>query len=124
MAKELQINELAAASLAYFPFLGIILLLFRQVRNDYYVRYHIIHGILLSFATSIIFLFIITVFSLMMSSDQYQLYLIVISGLGISTAILFLTGYHFFCAYEAYNGKFTVIPGITKIYYLFFEKIK
>lgn len=124
MSKEPQIDELALASLAYFPFLGLLLICFQRLRGDYYTRYHIIHGLLLSLSTCIIFFALIGILGIFQSSTEYQFSFLVVSGFGISIAILVLTGYHFFCAYEAYNGHFTVIPLITKIYYLMFEKVK
>ena len=122
MPPKPQINDLALASVSYFPFLGLFLLLFRKIRTDYYLRYHVIHGIGLSAFTSLIFLTFVTCMSLFQSIFTYQLMLIIISALFITFSIIFLTGYHFFCAYQAYNSQYTVIPVVTKLYYLFFDK--
>ncbi|MGV3526068.1 MAG: hypothetical protein ACO1RX_17745 [Candidatus Sericytochromatia bacterium] len=115
-------DELSVAAIAYIPPLWAVLLLFPRWRSNYYTRYHLMHGALLS--VGLLLLVVLTgLISLWSGSwTGYNFLLIFLTGSLIGVAVLFGSLYMLYCAYNAYRGRYTVIPGISRVYYLLFSQ--
>lgn len=115
-------EELSVAAVGYIPPVWALLLLFRRWRSNYYTRYHLLHASMLSLGLLGLLLLISGVTLLSSAWIGYSFALILITGLMIGVALLVGAGFTFYCALSAYGGRYTVIPGISRLYYRIFSQ--
>lgn len=115
-------EELSVAAVSYIPPTWLVLLLFKRWRGNYYTRYHLVHAALLSIA-QVLLLVLMGAFTLLSSRwTGYSFLLTLVTGLIIGLSLLVSAGFTLYCALSAYRGRYTVLPVLTRIYYLMFSQ--
>lgn len=111
-------EELTVAAVGYIPLVWLFLLLFHRWRANYYTRYHLVHAGLVSVALfcSLLLTGWLTFWSA--GWTGYHFWLVLLTGLAIALAILTGFGVIAYCALSAYRGRYTVLPLLTRLYYL------
>lgn len=115
-------EELTVAAAGYLPPFWAVLLLFRRWRLNYFTRYHLIHAGLLSVFNilSILAIGLLTMFIARFSG--YHFWLTLLTGHLIALTLLLTAGLIAWCALNAARGRYTVIPGLSQIYYALFSQ--
>lgn len=122
MQEQTQEDELTVAAIAYIPPMCLLFYLWRRWRSNYFTHYHMAHAILLHMS-NILLLGLIVVFNFWVAGwTGYSFLLLLISGSIIASSLLGTATMLFFCAYQAYRGRFVVLPLLTRLYYGLFEK--
>jgi len=113
-------NEYILAAVSYLPFVGLLLVFTSGKR--YFVRYHAGHSILIySLSFALLFSYIaLYIFFRNIITDTFLLD--TTWGLVFSFHLLINFIYLMYCAIQAYLGSYLIIPIITKIYYLIFNR--
>ncbi|PIQ29193.1 hypothetical protein COW36_17600 [bacterium (Candidatus Blackallbacteria) CG17_big_fil_post_rev_8_21_14_2_50_48_46] len=115
-------EELTVAAAGYLPPFWAVLLLFKRWRLNYFTRYHLIHAALLSLANLLILL-LTGLFSLLMAKmTGFSFILTMITGNLIALSLLVTAGFIAYCALNATRGRYTVIPGLSQLYYAVFSQ--
>lgn len=115
-------EELTVAAAGYLPPFWAALLLFRRWRLNYFTRYHLIHAGLLSLANLLIVLLTGLFTMLIARFSGYQFWLTLLTGHLIALSLLATAGFIAWCALNAARGRYTVIPGLSQIYYALFSQ--
>ena len=115
-------EELSVAAVAYIPPLWLGLLLFKRWRQNYYTRYHLVHAALVNLTVLAILIGVGLFTKLSTYFTVHNLLLVILTGSLIGSALLIGAGVVFFCAINAYRGRYTVLPILTRIYYLLFSQ--
>lgn len=114
-------NEYVLAGISYFPLVGFIIIL-TSLRKLQYIKYHAGHSIIL-YTMSLFFLFAyILVYILLRSIITDSFYIDILWGLIFSLHLLSNFIYLFYCSIQAYQGRYLIIPFVTKLYYLIFNR--
>jgi uncharacterized membrane protein len=115
-------EELSVAAVAYITPMWLAFLVFKRWRSNSFTRYHLAHACLV-FCALILFLLAITglayVSNLVMT--YHLLFVLLIGGL-MGFALLFSAALTLYCGINAYRGRYTVLPVLTRIYYLLFSQ--
>lgn len=116
-------EEVGVAAVSYIPPLFLIFIFWKKWRLNYYTYYHARHALLLNSINAII-LFLGVGFSIIFATsfDSY-FSIMLISGMMITGSLLMVTFFSFFCLIQAYRGRYVVIPIVTSLYYLIFERV-
>ncbi len=115
-------EELSVAAVAYITPVWLALLLFKRWRSNYYTRYHLVHAAILSLALLALLLMIALLTQLSSLFVGYNFFLTLVTGLAIGLLLLAGASFTLYCALSAYSGRYTVIPLLTKLYYLVFSQ--
>ncbi len=115
-------EELSVAAVAYIPPIWLGLLLFHRWRKNYYTRYHLVHAALVNLTVLGILVGVGLFTNMSTHFTGHNLWLVLITGGLIGASLLIGAGVVFFCAVNAYRGRYTVLPIITRIYYLLFSQ--
>lgn len=115
-------EELSVAAVAYIPPVWAALLLFKRWRANYYTRYHLVHAALLSLALLVLLILIGLITQLSTRFLGYNFLLTLLTGLALGLLILTGAGFILYCALSAYRGRYTVLPLISRLYYLVFSQ--
>lgn len=115
-------EELSVAAAGYIPPFWFVLLLFSRWRKNYYTRYHLVHAALLTLSL-ILLIFVTVLFSYWSTRwTGFNFVLVLITGSTIGFSLLAGAGSILFCGLSAYRGRYTVMPILTRIYYLLFSQ--
>lgn len=111
-------EDLSVAAIGYIPPIWLFLLLFHRWRANYYTRYHLVHSALLSGALlgSLLLTGWLTYWSAGWTGYHFGLFLL--TGSVITLTLLTGFGMIAYCGLSAYRGRYTVLPLLTRIYYL------
>ena len=115
-------EELSVAAVGYIPPVWAVLLLFGRWRGNYYTRYHLVHAAMLSLAQLLLLVFIGGITLLSSAWIGYSFLLTLITGLIIGISLLVGAGFILYCALSAYRGRYTVLPVVTRLYYIIFSQ--
>lgn len=115
-------DELSVAAIAYIPPMCLLFYPWRRWRKNYFTHYHIAHAILLNISNILLLSVIVALNFWLAGWTGYSFILLLISGGVIATSLLGTATLLFFCAYQAYRGRFVVLPLLTRLYYGLFEK--
>lgn len=115
-------EELSVAAVGYIPMMWLFLLLFQRWRRNYYTRYHLLHAAMINLSLLLLLLLIggFTYFSSRWTG--YSFLLTLLTGSVIGLGLLLAAVAVFYCAINAYRGRYTVLWGITRLYYLVFSQ--
>jgi uncharacterized membrane protein len=113
-------NEQILAALAYFPFIS-LLIVFKQFRKHYFIKYHAIHAIILYLISLFVLLSYVSIYVILRGFIDDTTTLDLLWGLLFSLHILVFSIYLFYCSIQTYQGKYLIIPGVTRLYYLIFK---
>ncbi len=114
-------NEYIIAAISYFPFLSLFLIV-KFWKKHYYVKYHAGHAIIIYTFSLVILLSYILFYTLLRNIVTDTFVLNAVWGLAFSAHLLINFIYIFYCSIQAYQGKYLVIPGVTKIFYTLFNR--
>ena len=115
-------EELSVAAVAYIPPLWLGLMLFPRWRKNYYTRYHLVHAAMVNLTVLGILVGVGIFTNLSTYFTGHNLLLVILTGSLIGGSLLIGAGVVLFCAINAYRGRYTVLPVITRIYYLLFSQ--
>lgn len=115
-------EELSVAAVGYIPPLWLFLLLFSRWRKNYYTRYHLVHAALLSLALFGVMFGTVVVTFFSASITGYSFFLMMLTGSLIGGSLLLSFCCMLYFAFHAYSGRYTVMPGLTRVYYFFFSQ--
>jgi hypothetical protein len=113
-------NEQILAALAYFPFISLFII-FKQFRKQYFIKYHAVHAIILYLTSFFVLLSYVGIYIVLRGLFEDTTTLDLLWGLLFSIHILVFSIYLFYCSIQTYQGKYLIIPGVTKLYYLIFK---
>lgn len=115
-------EELSVAAVAYITPMWLFLCLFKRWRQNAFTRYHLAHGGLV-FLSLVAFVSGVTAVAYIsnMVLAYHLLFVMLIGGL-IGFALLFSAGLTLYCGIHAYRGRYTVLPVLTRLYYLLFSQ--
>ncbi len=117
-------EELSVAAVAYITPMWLVLPLFKRWRKNAFTRYHMAHAALL-FVAFLLAIILLTALSYLTNFLWgYHLLLVLVVGFTIGFVLLFSAGLTLFCGISAYRGKYTVLPLLTRLYYLLFSQRK
>ena len=114
-------EELSVAAAGYIPVFWLILLLFARWRKNYFTRYHLVHAALLTISRVLLIVVTVLFSYFSASSTGFNFGLVLVTGTIIGLSLLLGAGTIFYCALNAYRGRYTVMPILTRIYYLIFS---
>ena len=115
-------EELSVAAASYIPPVWFGLLWFSRWRSNYYTRYHLVHAALLSMA-QLLLLLLLGGFTLLSAQFiGYNFFYTLVTGLVIGMSVLVSAGFTLYCALNAYRGRYTVLPVLSRLYYLIFSQ--
>jgi hypothetical protein len=115
-------EELTVAAAGYLPPFWLVLLLFKRWRVNYFTRYHLIHAALLSFANLLILLLTGVSTAIIGGLTGYNFLLTLVSGGLIALSLLVTATFIAYCSWNASKGSYTVIPGLSQLYYAAFSQ--
>lgn len=115
-------EELSVAAVGYIPLVWAAMLLFPRWRGNYYTRYHLIHAAMLTLALLGILLLMSGLTMLTSLWLGYNFLLTLLTGAIIGGTLLVGAGTVLYCALSAYRGRYTVLPVISRLYYLIFSQ--
>lgn len=115
-------EELSVAAVAYITPMWLFLSVFKRWRHNAFTRYHLAHGGLVFFAlvASVCLLTAVAYVSNLVLS-YHLLFVLLIGGL-IGFTLIFSAGLTLYCGINAYRGRYTVLPVLTRVYYLLFSQ--
>jgi len=115
-------EDLVVAAVGYIPFFWLFLFLFHRWRSNYYTRYHLIHAAMLTLTqfSLLILTGLVTFWSAGLTG--YNFVLVLFTGGLIAGTVVLGFGMTAYCALSAARGRYTVLPGLTRLYYLFFTQ--
>ena len=113
-------NEYILAAISYFPFISLFLI-FKSARKQYFVRYHAAHAIILYTISLLFLLATVGIYVILGYFIVNSITLNLLWGLVFSIVILVVSIYLFYCSIQAFQGRYLIMPGITKLYYLIFK---
>ncbi|RYX99313.1 hypothetical protein EON78_03740 [bacterium] len=113
-------NEYILAAVSYLPIIGLFLVFTSGKR--YFVRYHAGHSVIIYlFSFALLFTYIaLYMFLRNIITDTFILD--TAWGLVFSIHLLVNFIYLLYCAVQAYLGSYLIIPVITKVFYLIFNR--
>lgn len=115
-----QESEYILAAISYLPLAG-LLLVFTQAKK-YFVKYHAGHSVII-YIISLAFLLTYVALYIFLRTIITDTFILDTSwGLIFSLHLLVNFVYLFYCALQAYLGRYLVIPVITKIFYMVFNR--
>lgn len=115
-------EELSVAAMGYIPPFWLFLLLFSRWRKNYYTRYHLVHAALVSLALFLVLMTTVVLTFLSSSWTGYSFFLMLLTGGLIGSSLLISFGSMLYFAFNAYRGRYTVMPVLTRIYYFLFSQ--
>jgi len=115
-------EELTVAASGYLPPFWAVLLLFKRWRVNYFTRYHLIHAALLNLANLLILILTGGLTTLIATFSGYNFLLTLLTGSLIALSLLVTATFMAYCAWNASKGNYTVIPGLSQLYYLMFSQ--
>lgn len=113
-------EELTVAAVGYIPPVWLVFAIWHKWRANYFTRYHLAHAFLL---TLVILCILVGTSFLMLSLSAwvgFSFTLVVLTGGIIALSLLLTFGAVFYCALNAYQGRYIVLPLLTRIYYMMF----
>ena len=117
-------EELSVAAVAYITPMWLVLACFKRWRHHSFTRYHLAHGALVFCALIFFFMSITGVAYLSSFFLPYHLLFVLLVGGLMGFALLFAAGLTLYCGINAYRGRYTVLPVLTRLYYLLFSQRK
>lgn len=115
-------EELSVAAAGYIPLVWAVMLLFKRWRGNYYTRYHLIHAAMLSLSLLTLLLLMSGLTMLSAAWMGYSFLVTLLTGLVIGGTLLLGAGFVLYCALSAYNGRYTVLPLLSRLYYRLFAQ--
>lgn len=113
-------NEYITAAITYLPLVAFVLIF--TMSKKYFVRYHAGHSILL-YLISFIFLVSYVALYIFLRGMVVDTFVIDTTwGFVFSIHLLFSFIYLFYLSIQAYLGRYVVIPIITRLFYLVFNR--
>jgi hypothetical protein len=113
-------EELTVAAAGYLPPFWLPLLLLTRWRQNYFTRYHLIHAALLSLS-NLVLIVLTGLLSLLLSRfTGYSFLMTLLTGALIALSLLLSSVCIAYCALNAARGRYSVIPGLSQIYYALF----
>ncbi|MFN8575571.1 MAG: hypothetical protein U0354_01815 [Candidatus Sericytochromatia bacterium] len=113
-------NEYIIAAITYLPIVGFLLVF--TMGKKYFVRYHAGHSILIYIIGSIFLISYIALYIFLRTRFIDPFVIDTAWGFIFSLHLLFSFIFLFYCSIQAYLGRYIVIPIITKLFYLVFNK--
>ena len=114
-------EELTVAATGYLPPFWLPLLLLKRWRQNYFTRYHLIHAALLSLS-NVLLIVLTGLLSLVLSRlIGYSFLMTLLTGSLIALSLLLSSVCIAYCALNATRGRYTVIPGLSQLYYALFS---
>ncbi len=114
-------NEYIIAAISYFPFFSLILIV-SSWKKQYFIKYHAGHAIIIYTLSLLVLLAYILMYILIRSLIKDAFLLDLAWGLLFSIHLLANFIYIFYCSILAYQGKYLMLPGITKLFYFLFNR--
>lgn len=111
-------NDYVLAAASYLPFISLFTL-FTIGKRNYYVKYHSAHAALLYFFNLLFLILIVTTYFFLSSFSNF--FIDLMFGVFISVQLIASFSYFLYYAVTAYQGKYVIIPVITKIFYAIFK---
>ncbi|MBC7475488.1 MAG: hypothetical protein H7263_14455 [Candidatus Sericytochromatia bacterium] len=113
-------SESLLAAVSYFPFFSLVMIFIYNKR--YFVKYNAGHAIII-YTLSLIFLIsYIGIYSILRNIVTDLFMINVAWGLVFSFHLLINFIYLLYCSVQAYLGRYMVVPIVTKIYYVLFNR--
>ena len=115
-------EELSVAAVAYITPMWLVFFVFKRWRSHAFTRYHLAHAGLL-FCSCILLLVAVTAlayFSNLVMTYHF-LFVLFIGGL-MGFTLLFSAALTLYCGINAYRGRYTVLPVVTRLYYFLFSQ--
>jgi hypothetical protein len=113
-------EERTVAAVVYVPLVWLVFLLWRRWRLNYYTYYHMMHALLLSVLNFLLLVGTAGLTMLVSGWTGYNFFLIMVTGLLLAATLLASAVSMLVCALSAYNGRYSVLPLITPLFYLLF----
>lgn len=114
-------NEYILAAISYLPFISIILLL-SPLRKYYYIRYHSAHSFIIYSLSLLLFTLYLSGYFLIRNLFNDTFFIDILFGIVLSIHIILNFSFCLYFSIQTYNGKYNILPIVTKIYYLIFNK--
>lgn len=115
-------EELSVAAVAYITPMWLIFFVFKRWRSNSFTRYHLAHAGLV-FCAFILFLMVVTGLAYLSNLVMtYHLFFVLFIGGLMGFSLLFSAGLTLYCGINAYGGRYTVLPVLTRLYYLLFSQ--
>lgn len=114
-------NEYILAGLSYFPLVNLFLML-TSSRSKYFVKYHAAHSIIIYSISLIILASYVAIYTYTRPLFADFFIIDVIFGLVFSFQLLVSFVYFLYCSIHAYQGNYLIIPVVTKLFYLIFNR--
>ncbi|GIW22300.1 MAG: hypothetical protein KatS3mg068_1307 [Candidatus Sericytochromatia bacterium] len=121
MKDDFRENEYLLAALSYLPFISIILLL-SPLRKYYYIRYNSAHAFIIYTLSLFLFTIYISLYFIIRNFFKDTFLLDILFGVVLSLHIIINFTICLYFSIKTYNGKYIILPLVTKIYYLIFNK--
>jgi hypothetical protein len=113
-------NEYILAAITYLPIVGFLLVF--TMGKKYFVRYHAGHSVLL-YIFSLVFLITYIALYIFFRTMVLDTFILDTSwGVIFSLHLLFSFIYLFYCSIQAYLGRYIIVPIITKLFYIVFNR--
>jgi predicted neutral ceramidase superfamily lipid hydrolase len=110
-------SEATLAAMAYIPGLALFVWLTLETgKSQYFLRYHVIHAVLLNL-TSLLALLLAATLGFIPSAPT-SVYMIM--GVAIVMTLVVASLVHGIAAMQAYRKRLVVLPLLTPLYYRFF----
>lgn len=113
-------NEYIIAAITYLPVVAFLLVF--TMGKKYFIRYHAGHSILLYLISFIFLLSYIALYIFLRGMVTDTFIVDTAWGLIFSLHLLFSFVYLFYLSIQAYLGRYVVIPVVTKLFYLVFNR--
>ncbi|MFN8671560.1 MAG: hypothetical protein U0457_05660 [Candidatus Sericytochromatia bacterium] len=111
-------NDYILAAISYFPFVSIFTI-FTSGKKNYYIKYHSSHALL--FYILNLFFLVFLIFAYWNLKELFGFFINILFGFFVSMQMLIAFSTILYYASQAYQGKYIVIPIITKMFYKFFK---
>lgn len=113
-------NEYILAAVSYLPIVGLFLVFTSGKR--YFVRYHAGHSVIIYLLSFALLFTYIALYMFLRNIITDTFILDTAWGLVFSIHLLVNFIYLLYCAVQAYLGSYLIIPVITKLFYLIFNR--
>lgn len=115
-------EELSVAAVAYITPMWLVFFAFKRWRSNSFTRYHLAHA---GLVFCVLILFLVGVVGLAYFSRlimTYQFLFVLLTGGLMGFALLFSAALTLYCGINAYRGRYTVLPILTRLYYFLFSQ--
>lgn len=111
-------NDYVLAAVSYLPFISLFTL-FTVGRRNYYIKYHAAHAALLYLFNLLFLILLVAIYSFLSYLSSFFINLMF--GAFISFQLIASFSYFLYYAANAYQGRYVIIPVVTKVFYAVFK---